>query len=180
MPPAAGTETCKIELADRRERHTLGRAGAGPAPRGRPRPAARSCSQEGPPSEAEESVSSGGKVFLVVSLASALHADCGESVAAVPPAATGPEPRRPRLVSPLRPQGETPWQPTVRIIVLVIEVRASVATLFLDRPETLNAMGPELFVDLPRALQALDGDEEVRSVVWPPAADTSAWASTSR
>jgi enoyl-CoA hydratase len=40
-----------------------------------------------------------------------------------------------------------------------------VATLWLDRPEARNAMGVDLWRDLPRAMAVLSGDNEVRAVV---------------
>ncbi len=40
-----------------------------------------------------------------------------------------------------------------------------VATLWLDRPEARNAMGSDLWQDLPRAMEALSGDPAVRVVV---------------
>jgi enoyl-CoA hydratase len=40
-----------------------------------------------------------------------------------------------------------------------------VATLWLDRPEARNAMGVDLWRDLPRAMAVLSGDSEVRAVV---------------
>jgi enoyl-CoA hydratase len=49
--------------------------------------------------------------------------------------------------------------------VLSIERSGYVATVFLDRPEARNAMGAALFEDLPRAVELLDGDEEVRAIV---------------
>ena len=41
----------------------------------------------------------------------------------------------------------------------------AVATLWLDRPEARNAMGVDLWRDLPRAMDALAGDTGVRAVV---------------
>jgi enoyl-CoA hydratase len=41
----------------------------------------------------------------------------------------------------------------------------AVATLWLDRPEARNAMGMDLWRDLPRAMDALAGDTGVRAVV---------------
>jgi enoyl-CoA hydratase len=41
----------------------------------------------------------------------------------------------------------------------------AVATLWLDRPEARNAMGMDLWRDLPRAMDALTGDTGVRAVV---------------
>ena len=50
--------------------------------------------------------------------------------------------------------------------VLRIEAgEEGVATLWLDRPEARNAMGVELWRDLPRAMAVLSGNNEVRAVV---------------
>ncbi|HMD45414.1 MAG TPA: crotonase/enoyl-CoA hydratase family protein [Acidimicrobiales bacterium] len=49
--------------------------------------------------------------------------------------------------------------------VLTIERRNAVATLWLDRPEARNAMGPAFWTDLPRAMVELAGDPSVRAVV---------------
>jgi enoyl-CoA hydratase len=49
--------------------------------------------------------------------------------------------------------------------VLSIEQHDAVATVWLDRPEARNAMGPELWADLPRAMQAVSEDTDVRAVV---------------
>ena len=49
--------------------------------------------------------------------------------------------------------------------VLTIELDGHVATLWLDRPEKRNAMGPAFWDDLPVALAALGGDRSVRAVV---------------
>jgi enoyl-CoA hydratase len=50
--------------------------------------------------------------------------------------------------------------------VLRIEAgEEGVATLWLDRPEARNAMGVDLWRDLPRAMAVLSGDNEVRAVV---------------
>lgn len=49
--------------------------------------------------------------------------------------------------------------------VLSVEVEGHVATLWLDRPGALNAMGPDLFSDLPRIVHALDADEQIRAIV---------------
>jgi enoyl-CoA hydratase len=49
--------------------------------------------------------------------------------------------------------------------VLTIEQDEQVATLWLDRPEARNAMGMDLWRDLPRAMAALTGDTSVRVVV---------------
>ena len=49
--------------------------------------------------------------------------------------------------------------------MLTIEQDEQVATLWLDRPEARNAMGIDLWRDLPRAMAALTGDTTVRVVV---------------
>lgn len=49
--------------------------------------------------------------------------------------------------------------------VLSLEVDGQVATLWLDRPEKRNAMGPAFWNDLPRAMAALGSDPDIRAVV---------------
>ncbi len=49
--------------------------------------------------------------------------------------------------------------------VLSVEREGAVATLWLDRPEARNAMGPALWNDLPIAMAALSDDDAVRVVV---------------
>ena len=49
--------------------------------------------------------------------------------------------------------------------VFTIELDGHVATLWLDRPEKRNAMGPAFWDDLPEAMAAISGDPEVRAVV---------------
>jgi enoyl-CoA hydratase len=49
--------------------------------------------------------------------------------------------------------------------VLTLEQDEFVATLWLDRPEARNAMGMDLWRDLPRAMAALSEDSSVRVVV---------------
>ncbi len=49
--------------------------------------------------------------------------------------------------------------------VLALEVDGHVATLWLDRPEKRNAMGPAFWDDLPRAMAAIGDDPSVRVVV---------------
>jgi enoyl-CoA hydratase len=49
--------------------------------------------------------------------------------------------------------------------VLSIEVDGHVATLWLDRAEKRNAMGPAFWGDLPRAMEAIGADPELRVVV---------------
>jgi enoyl-CoA hydratase len=49
--------------------------------------------------------------------------------------------------------------------VLTIERDDAIATVWLDRPEAGNAMGQDLWRDLPRAMAAVSEDEGVRAVV---------------
>ncbi len=49
--------------------------------------------------------------------------------------------------------------------VFTVDVDGHVATLWLDRPEKRNAMGPAFWDDLPVAMAALGGDPSVRAVV---------------
>ncbi|HWW54290.1 MAG TPA: crotonase/enoyl-CoA hydratase family protein [Acidimicrobiales bacterium] len=49
--------------------------------------------------------------------------------------------------------------------VLSIEQDEGVATVWLDRAEARNAMGPDLWRDLQRAMAAVSGDAAVRAVV---------------
>jgi enoyl-CoA hydratase len=49
--------------------------------------------------------------------------------------------------------------------VLSIEQQDDIATVWLDRPEARNAMGPDLWRDLPRAMQVVSDDPSVRVVV---------------
>ena len=49
--------------------------------------------------------------------------------------------------------------------VLEIETEGHVATLWLNRPEKRNALGPAFWSDLPRAMAALGSDPDLRAVV---------------
>jgi enoyl-CoA hydratase len=49
--------------------------------------------------------------------------------------------------------------------VLTLEVDGHVATLWLDRPEKRNALGPAFWADLPRAMAAIGADPDLRAVV---------------
>ena len=49
--------------------------------------------------------------------------------------------------------------------VLTLEVDDHVATLWLDRPEKRNALGPAFWADLPRAMAAIGSLRDVRAVV---------------
>ena len=49
--------------------------------------------------------------------------------------------------------------------VLTLDQDGHVATLWLDRPEARNAMGPDLWRDLPLAMGRLSADDSVRAVV---------------
>ncbi len=62
----------------------------------------------------------------------------------------------------------TTADPTVESFVsevLTIEVDNHVATLWLDRPEKRNALGPAFWADLPRAMAAIGSRPDVRVVV---------------
>jgi enoyl-CoA hydratase len=56
-------------------------------------------------------------------------------------------------------------QSTFESPVLSIETTEAVATVWLDRPEARNAMGQDLWRDLPRAMAAVTADPAVRVVV---------------
>ncbi|MGH9108319.1 MAG: enoyl-CoA hydratase-related protein, partial [Acidimicrobiales bacterium] len=56
-------------------------------------------------------------------------------------------------------------RPTFTSEVLTVEAGDAVATLWLDRPDAGNAMGPAFWADLPRAMAGLSADPEVRAVV---------------
>ncbi len=49
--------------------------------------------------------------------------------------------------------------------VLTIETDGHVATIWLDRPEARNAMGDDLWRDLPRAMQVVSDDASIRVVI---------------
>jgi enoyl-CoA hydratase len=49
--------------------------------------------------------------------------------------------------------------------VLTLEQHDAVATIWLDRPEARNAMGQDLWRDLPRAIEAVTDESSVRVVV---------------
>jgi len=49
--------------------------------------------------------------------------------------------------------------------VISLEVSGHVATLWLDRPEKRNALGPAFWTDLPRAVAAVTADRDVRALV---------------
>ena len=49
--------------------------------------------------------------------------------------------------------------------VIDIQVSDHVATVWLNRPEKLNAMGAEFWDDYPRALDSLGEDDDVRAIV---------------
>ena len=49
--------------------------------------------------------------------------------------------------------------------VITVEFDDHVAIVWLDRPEQRNAFAEEFWVDLPRVMDALDGDDNTRAVV---------------
>ena len=59
--------------------------------------------------------------------------------------------------------GHKVW--TMEYEVLSIEKEDYVATLWLDRPEARNAMGPAFWSELPQAMAELTDDAEVRAIV---------------
>ena len=65
----------------------------------------------------------------------------------------------------LRDMAEHPGIEGFASPVLSIERDQDVATLWLDRPEARNAMGVDLWRDLPRAMAAVTDDNSVRVVV---------------
>ena len=48
---------------------------------------------------------------------------------------------------------------------LEIETKGHVATLWLNRPEKLNALSPDMWSDIPEAVAELDADESVRVII---------------
>ena len=62
--------------------------------------------------------------------------------------------------------------------VISLESADHVATLWLDRPEKRNAMGPAFWTDLPLAMAAVAADPDSGPWWSPPGGPTSAWAST--
>jgi enoyl-CoA hydratase len=48
---------------------------------------------------------------------------------------------------------------------VLVERDPPIATVRLNRPEALNALSPELVAEIVQALEALDGDDDVRAVV---------------
>ena len=49
--------------------------------------------------------------------------------------------------------------------VLSIEINDNIATIWLDRADKLNAINTDMWVDLPRAIEAVSSDNEVRAVI---------------
>ena len=49
--------------------------------------------------------------------------------------------------------------------VLTLDRDGAVATLWLDRPEARNALGPDFWAELPRAMEVLADEDGVRAVV---------------
>src|ERR1700722_12284804 len=73
--------------------------------------------------------------------------------------------QRPYQAVSLRDMGEHAGITGFESPVLSIEHDEEVATLWLDRPEARNAMGMDLWRDLPRAMDVLSADNAVRVVV---------------
>ena len=49
--------------------------------------------------------------------------------------------------------------------VFTLESEAGIATLWLDNPDERNAMGPTFWEDLPRAMEVISNDDDVRAVI---------------
>ena len=49
--------------------------------------------------------------------------------------------------------------------VLTLEAEGGIATLWLDRPEKRNALGPAFWADLPRAMETVGADPDLRVVI---------------
>ena len=86
------------------------------------------------------------------------------------PAATAPLSRRNSRLSWTPPPSRRPGRgrsvaAMANSEVLSIERDGHVATLWLDRPEARNAMGPAFWADLPLAMGELSDDRSVRAVV---------------
>lgn len=58
-----------------------------------------------------------------------------------------------------------PAAPSFSSDVLSIEADGHVATLWLDRTEKRNALGPAFWADLPRAMAAIESEPDIRAVV---------------
>lgn len=63
------------------------------------------------------------------------------------------------------PSSESSASFSVESNVFTVEQSGHVATLWLDRPEAMNAMGPDFFADMPRVMSALGDDASVRCVI---------------
>ena len=54
---------------------------------------------------------------------------------------------------------------TIKSKVIAVEVEDHIATVWLDRPEKLNAMNQVFWDDFPRIIASVGGDDEVRVIV---------------
>ena len=70
-------------------------------------------------------------------------------------------------------RAHTPWcalamapsPPSFKTVVVEVDRDAGVGTLRLNRPRKSNAIDPDMWLEIPRALAWLDQDEDVRAVV---------------
>ena len=58
-----------------------------------------------------------------------------------------------------------PSPPSFKTVVVEVDRDAGVGTLRLNRPRKSNAIDPDMWLEIPRALAWLDEDEDVRAVV---------------
>ncbi len=58
-----------------------------------------------------------------------------------------------------------PRPPNFKTVVVDVDCDAGVGTLRLNRPRKSNAIDPDMWLEIPRALAWLDEDEDVRAVV---------------
>jgi delta(3,5)-delta(2,4)-dienoyl-CoA isomerase len=58
-----------------------------------------------------------------------------------------------------------PSPPSFKTVVVEVDRDAGVGTLRLNRPRKSNAIDPDMWLEIPRALAWLDQDEDVRAVV---------------
>ena len=76
--------------------------------------------------------------------------------------AAGNKPYPPSMPNPASTTGD-PMYPSSS--VLAVERGDHVATVWLDRPDKLNALGPQAWRDLPAVMEGLGSDDDVRVVV---------------
>ena len=70
-----------------------------------------------------------------------------------------------RAHSPRRALAMAPRPPSFKTVVVEVDRDAGVGTLRLNRPRKSNAIDPDMWLEIPRALAWLDEDEDVRAVL---------------